>query len=83
MDIIIKSIIFAICFPVGMSLIGGLRKKLKGSRSVSDSNFVKVAQKKLCIHMKIFVDADACLVINIIEKIKKVRRTSSKHHLKG
>lgn len=45
MDIIIKTIIFAICFPVGMSLIGGLRKKLKGSRSVSDSNFVKVAKK--------------------------------------
>ncbi len=45
MDIIIKTIIFAICFPVGMGLIGGLRKKLKGSRSIPDSNFVKVARK--------------------------------------
>ena len=45
MDIIIKSIIFAICFPVGMCLIGGLRKRLKGSRTVTDSNFIKVARK--------------------------------------
>lgn len=46
LDVIIKSIIFAICFPVGMSLIYGLRKKLKGSKVIPNSNFVKIPRKK-------------------------------------
>ena len=34
--------------------------------------------------MKIYVDADACPVVRIIEKLaKKARRSSKKHHLKG
>lgn len=45
MEVIIKSIIFSICFPLGMALIYGLRKKLKGSKVIPNSNFVKVARK--------------------------------------
>ena len=35
--------------------------------------------------MKIFVDADACPVVRIVERhlAKKARRGSSKNHLKG
>lgn len=44
-DSIIKAIIFAIFFPLGMSLIYGLRKKLKGSKVIFNFNFVKVARK--------------------------------------
>lgn len=46
MEAIIKTIIFAVCFPLGMSLIYGLRRKIKGAKIVSDSNFVKVSGKK-------------------------------------
>ena len=45
MEVIIKSIIFSICFPLGMALIYGLRKKLKGSKVIPNSNFVKVSRK--------------------------------------
>ena len=38
MEAIIKTIIFAVCFPLGMSLIYGLRRKIKGAKIVSDSN---------------------------------------------
>ena len=46
MEAIIKTIIFAVCFPLGMSLIYGVRRKIKGAKIVSDSNFVKVSGKK-------------------------------------
>ena len=45
MEAIIKTIIFAVCFPLGMSLIYGVRRKIKGAKIVSDSNFVKVSEK--------------------------------------
>lgn len=49
MNIIVKIIIFAVLFPLGMGLIYRFRRNIKGKKVITDSNFVKVSRKKYII----------------------------------
>lgn len=81
MEVLLKVIAFAICFPLGMSLLYGLRKKLKSAEVVSDSNFVKIPRKKyifIGIFNILLFPISAVCFLGMVHELRLLLSASSK-----